>query len=242
MQPQLLSLYAIGSSLLPPIKHANDSWTLRPRPWTGTVFKALPRSRALLRGDRWPHLYGNFAAYQSTNDAFIDAHIVRVSGQVAGRLQSVYLDDNQSLNKGDLIVELDPHDFNAAARQKAAALASSQAQAAAAQAAVQEAIAHVKTEEATVESDQATAAADAAQNDKAQSDLEHRWSDRIDESASKPWGSVGISAVTTMVSRGAQTHQALMVGQMGQFNPVFNEQIAKMQSAIIRNPSMHLLP
>ena len=36
---------------------------------------------------------------------------------------------------------------------------------------VQEAIAHVKTEQATVESDQATAAADAAQNDKAQSDL-----------------------------------------------------------------------
>jgi membrane fusion protein (multidrug efflux system) len=66
---------------------------------------------------------------------------------------------------------LDPRDFDAAARQKAAALASSQAQAAAAQAAVQQAIAHVKTEEATVESDQATAVADAAQNDKAQSDF-----------------------------------------------------------------------
>ena len=45
-------------------------------------------------------------------------------------------------------------------------------------------------------------------------------------------GSVGISAITTMVSRGAQTHQALMVGQMSQFNPVFNEQIAKMQTAL----------
>ena len=45
-------------------------------------------------------------------------------------------------------------------------------------------------------------------------------------------GSVGISAITTMVSRGAQTHQALMVGQMSQFNPVFNEQITKMQTAL----------
>jgi MFS transporter, DHA2 family, multidrug resistance protein len=45
-------------------------------------------------------------------------------------------------------------------------------------------------------------------------------------------GSVGISAITTLVSRGAQTHQALMVGQMSQFNPVFNEQIAKVQSAL----------
>jgi DHA2 family multidrug resistance protein len=45
-------------------------------------------------------------------------------------------------------------------------------------------------------------------------------------------GSVGISAITAMVSRGEQTHQALMVGQMSQFNPVFNEQIAKMQTAL----------
>jgi membrane fusion protein, multidrug efflux system len=87
------------------------------------------------------------------------------------RVQSVYVDDNQSVNKGDSIVELDPRDFDAAARQKAAALASSEAQATVAQAAVQEAVAHVKTEEAMVESDQATAAADAARNDRSQSDL-----------------------------------------------------------------------
>jgi multidrug resistance efflux pump len=72
----------------------------------------------------------NSAAYQSTDDAFIEGHIVPVSAQVAGRVQSVYVDDNQNANKGDLIVELDPRDFDAAARQKAAALASSQAQAA----------------------------------------------------------------------------------------------------------------
>ena len=113
----------------------------------------------------------NSAAYQSTDDAFIDGHIIPVSAQVAGRVQSVYVDDNQSVNKGDLVVELDPRDFDAAAHQKAAALASSQAQGAAAQAALQEAIAHVKTQQATVESDRATAAADAALNDKAQSDL-----------------------------------------------------------------------
>src|SRR5260370_499494 len=113
----------------------------------------------------------NPAAYHSRDDAFIEGHIVPVSAQVAGRVQSVYVDDNQRINKTDLVVELDPRDFDAAARQKTAAVASSQAQAAAAQAALQQAIAHVKTEEATVESDQATADADAAQNDKAQSDF-----------------------------------------------------------------------
>src|SRR5215831_3336578 len=36
-------------------------------------------------------------------------------------------------------------------------------------------------------------------------------------------GSVGIALVTTVVSRGAQAHQALMVGHMSQFNPVFSQ-------------------
>jgi MFS transporter, DHA2 family, multidrug resistance protein len=45
-------------------------------------------------------------------------------------------------------------------------------------------------------------------------------------------GSVGISAITTLVARGTQTHQALLVGQMSQFNPVFNEHIAKVQTAL----------
>jgi membrane fusion protein, multidrug efflux system len=113
----------------------------------------------------------NSAAYQSTDDAFIDGHIIPISSKIAGRVQTVYIVDNQRVNKGDLVVELDPRDFDAAASQKAAALQSSQAQAAAAQAGVQEAIVHVKTTQAIVESDQATAAADSAQNDKAQNDL-----------------------------------------------------------------------
>jgi DHA2 family multidrug resistance protein len=45
-------------------------------------------------------------------------------------------------------------------------------------------------------------------------------------------GSVGISAITALVSRGAQTHQALMVGHTSQYNPVFNAQFAKMQIAL----------
>jgi membrane fusion protein, multidrug efflux system len=112
----------------------------------------------------------NSAAYQSTDDAFIDGHIIPVSAKVAGRVQTVYVDDNQTVQKGDLVVELDPRDFEATTHQKIAAQESTQAEAVAAQAALQQAIAHVKTMQATVESDQATAVADAAQNEKAQND------------------------------------------------------------------------
>jgi DHA2 family multidrug resistance protein len=45
-------------------------------------------------------------------------------------------------------------------------------------------------------------------------------------------GSVGISAITTLVARGTQTHQALLAGQMSPYNPAFNQQIAKVQTAL----------
>ena len=45
-------------------------------------------------------------------------------------------------------------------------------------------------------------------------------------------GSVGISAITTMVARTTQTHQALLVYRLSQYNPVFNEHIAKVQTTL----------
>jgi membrane fusion protein, multidrug efflux system len=112
----------------------------------------------------------NSAAHQSTDDAFIDGHIVPISAKIAGRVQNVYVTDNQDVEKGATVVELDPRDLDAAERQKAAAKESAAAQANAAQAGLEQAMAHVRTIEATTESDRATADADKAQEDKAQSD------------------------------------------------------------------------
>jgi membrane fusion protein (multidrug efflux system) len=112
----------------------------------------------------------NAAAYQSTDDAFIDGHIVPISAKIAGRVQNVYVRDNQDVEKGATVVELDPRDLDAAARQKEAAKESAAAQANAAQAGLEQAMAHVRTIEATADSDRATADADKAQDDKAQSD------------------------------------------------------------------------
>ena len=117
----------------------------------GTLIVALLFALGVIFGLRY---IVNSAAYQSTDDAFIDGHIVPVSAKVAGRVQSVYVVDNQTVKKDDLVVELDPRDFDAAARQKEAALQSAQAQAGAAQAGLQDGIAHVRTIRATVESDQ----------------------------------------------------------------------------------------
>ncbi len=61
-------------------------------------------------------------SHESTDDAFIDGHIVQVSPKVSGYVAKVYITDNQSVKAGDLLVELDPRDFEAKLAQAKAAL------------------------------------------------------------------------------------------------------------------------
>jgi len=65
--------------------------------------------------------------YESTDDAFIDVHVVKVAPQVAGRVARVLVDDNQTVVAGTLLIELDPADFQAKLDQALAAQASAQA-------------------------------------------------------------------------------------------------------------------
>ncbi len=51
--------------------------------------------------------------YESTDDAFIDAHLVHVSPQISGRLLHVYVSDNVPVQAGELLVEIDPADARA---------------------------------------------------------------------------------------------------------------------------------
>src|SRR6267378_471770 len=46
-------------------------------------------------------------SHESTDDAFIDGHIIQISPKVSGYIAKVYVTDNQSVNAGDLIAEID---------------------------------------------------------------------------------------------------------------------------------------
>src|SRR5882724_250875 len=67
-------------------------------------------------------------SHESTDDAFIDGHIVQVSPKASGYITKVYVTDNQQVNAGDLIVELDPRDYEARLEQAKAALSAGLAQ------------------------------------------------------------------------------------------------------------------
>jgi membrane fusion protein (multidrug efflux system) len=66
-------------------------------------------------------------SHESTDDAFIDGHIIAISPRVSGHVARVYITDNQKVEAGDLLVELDPHDFQARLDAARASMAADEA-------------------------------------------------------------------------------------------------------------------
>jgi membrane fusion protein, multidrug efflux system len=66
--------------------------------------------------------------FESTDDAQVDGPMAVVGARVAGTVSAVYVSENSQVKQGQLVVELDPRDFQIAAKQAEAALAEAQAQ------------------------------------------------------------------------------------------------------------------
>ena len=65
--------------------------------------------------------------HQSTDDAFVDTHVVSVAPKVAGRVSAVHVRDNQLVKKEQVLVELDPRAFQVGLDQAKANLAKDKA-------------------------------------------------------------------------------------------------------------------
>ncbi|HEX3585733.1 MAG TPA: HlyD family secretion protein [Candidatus Angelobacter sp.] len=73
-----------------------------------------------------------YSVRESTDDAQIDGHINPISPRVTGTVLRVLHDDNEVVQAGDLLVELDPKDYEVAVDRARADLANAQANATAA--------------------------------------------------------------------------------------------------------------
>lgn len=96
--------------------------------------------------------------FVSTDDAYIDGYITQIAPRISAQVVALHIDDNQLVQKGDLMLELDPTDFEVA-RELATAqlaedqgrLAQSQAQIEAAKASVEQAAAERSAAQVTLD-------------------------------------------------------------------------------------------
>jgi membrane fusion protein (multidrug efflux system) len=65
--------------------------------------------------------------YESTDDAQVDVHLYPVSARISGYVVKVNVDDNQYVQKGTVLVEIDPKDYEVAVAQAQANLANAAA-------------------------------------------------------------------------------------------------------------------
>ncbi len=86
----------------------------------------------------------------STDDAYTTGHVHQVSPRVSGLVTEVWVDDNQHVKQGDLLVKLDTRDYEVALRRSQASLDQARAQVLQAQAAVVQAGASIEQAQAQV--------------------------------------------------------------------------------------------
>ena len=72
-------------------------------------------------------LWRYLGSYESTDDAQVDAHLYPVSARDSGYVIKVNVDDNQYVQKGTVLAEIDPKDYQVAVEQAQANLASAEA-------------------------------------------------------------------------------------------------------------------
>ena len=72
-------------------------------------------------------LWRYFGSYESTDDAQIDGHLNAISARITGQVIEVLVEDEQHVKKGDVLVKIDPRDYEVAVAKVEADLADAKA-------------------------------------------------------------------------------------------------------------------
>ena len=72
-------------------------------------------------------LWRYLSSYESTDDAQVDVHLYPVSSRISGYVLKVNVGDNEYVQKGAVLVEIDPRDYEVALAQARANLANAEA-------------------------------------------------------------------------------------------------------------------
>ena len=136
----------------------------KPRSILKRVFITLLVIAVLAAAGVGGYFYWEYAKqFESTDDAFVDGHIVQMDAKISGYVVAMLVDDNQLVQAGDVMVQIDPRDYQAQLDQMIAAQAAAQAKVDQAKAGLNESKAALSTAKANV-----TSASAATQRDEAE--------------------------------------------------------------------------
>ncbi|MFJ2463927.1 HlyD family secretion protein [Pseudomonas sp. NPDC087615] len=110
----------------------------------------------LIAGGFFAHWIFKGRFYESTDNAYVQGEITRVSSQLSARIDEVLVQDNQHVEKGQLLVRLEREDFRLAVDRANAALATREAERLQAQSKLTQQASLIASSDAQVAASQAT--------------------------------------------------------------------------------------
>ena len=110
--------------------------------------------------------------HESTDDAFIEGHVVSIAPRISGQVSAVHVLDNQMVRSNELLVEIDPADYSTTAAQKQSSADAAEANYKTVLAALDLMTVKVTTAEATADQSKADADAAEATDARAQADFQ----------------------------------------------------------------------
>jgi membrane fusion protein, multidrug efflux system len=122
--------------------------------------------------------------HETTDDAAIESNIVAIAPRVSGQVAKVHIKDNQLMKKGDLLVEIEPQDFEVRLAQKQASTQTTKANLKTILSMLQLMTAKVTTAAATAKQAHAKADASRAAFERAQADCQRARQLRREETIS----------------------------------------------------------
>src|SRR5262249_7814628 len=102
----------------PKAEQARKETAPRPRGRLGLVLAIV--AVVIIGGGVWA--YFHFHGKVSTDDAQVDAHITAIAPRIAGTVLQVLVQDNQEVKAGDVLVTIDPRDYEVRVDQAKAAV------------------------------------------------------------------------------------------------------------------------
>jgi membrane fusion protein, multidrug efflux system len=142
-QPSIADRDSTDRPAAPKLETSSSSRSRRRRNLILLILLLLVATAAAVPG--WSYL----SSYEDTDDAQVDGHIIAVSSRINGTIAHVYVIDTQSVQKGQLLVEIDPDDYVVAVEGARARLAETKAQVESAKADYQTALSKVREDDAT---------------------------------------------------------------------------------------------
>ena len=100
----------------------------KPGLWSKPAFRLFIIGGALVLIGAVAYFFWYSAGRVNTDDAEVDGHLNPVSAKISGNVLEVLVNDNQQVKAGQVLVRIDPRDYQARVDQMRAALALAQAQ------------------------------------------------------------------------------------------------------------------